>query len=105
MPVRASQGAVPLPTAASHRPASQAPETAPAAVPRFLLNVTVPLGSEGDIHVPLFEPQQEIWETGALVYANRSFFPSSPGVVSATVGTRFVAFATLSGDYQFQVRL
>ena len=73
------------------------------------MNVTVPPGSTGLIHVPIpQQPQQSqeasITESGIVVWHRGEFVPGAAkgvnGAPSLTDG-RFVAFRTLSGNYTF----
>ena len=75
----------------------------------FRMNVTVPPGSTGLIHVPIpQQPQQSqeasITESGIVVWHRGKFVPGAAkgvsGAPSLTDG-RFVAFRTLSGNYTF----
>jgi hypothetical protein len=65
------------------------------------VNATVPAGSTGEIHVPI-QPStsNSILESGQVVWRNGAFVPAA-GVVKAALLGRFVAFETLSGEYNF----
>ena len=69
----------------------------------FSMQVTVPPGSLGELHVPLFFwPLATIMEGATVVWATGRFTPVA-GIESASNDGRFVIFNTLSGTYNFTV--
>ena len=86
----------------------RAAAAAAALAPAFELKVTVPAGSTGIVHVPLFDSvgTAEVQEGGVTVWRNGAFVPgAAPGVLSGAVDSsgRFAAFGTVAGDYAFVV--
>lgn len=72
----------------------------------FFLNVTVPAGSTGEIHAPLFgrAATAEIRESGDLLWSKGAFVPgAAAGVLNGTLDTdgAYAIFTTVSGAYSF----
>lgn len=73
----------------------------------FVINATVPAGSDAEIHVPLLRGEQATivcTAAGAAVWSSGAFVPgSAAGVRSARSDGRFVALTTTSGVFSFKV--
>jgi hypothetical protein len=73
------------------------------------VNVSVPAGSTGEIHVPISTPHSSspsaagtIYESGVVVWHDGVFLIGrAAGVRKAEVRGQFVVFETLSGEYRF----
>lgn len=66
------------------------------------LNITVPPGSAGEVHVPkIFGEGTVVEEARRPVWDGHSFVPGVDGIVSAKAELRFVVFETWSGSYSF----
>ena len=64
------------------------------------VNATVPIGSTGEIHVPIQSTQSYISESGVAVWHSGTFTRTT-GVTKGALRGRFIVFETLSGQYQF----
>jgi len=71
----------------------------------FTLNVTVPMGSTAEVHVPkLHGDATRIAEADTLIWsASAAEVGASDGVSEAGDDGRFVRYTTLSGRYVFTV--
>ena len=69
------------------------------------VNVTVPLGSRGEVHVPLLGTSTGgvIVESGLVVWEHGKFVAGSDGVEEGGSDGRFVWFYTQAGNYSFTV--
>ena len=67
------------------------------------VNVTVPGGSRGEVHVPIISAHSgSILESGAVVWSDGKFATKMPmGVAGGSNDGRFVSFKTTSGSYSF----
>ena len=81
-----------------------------ACAPRFVLNVTVPVGSAAAVTLPIPEAAEArsvlVTEAGAAIFREGSFVPhSAEGVTGAEAVDGGVAVATGGGRYAFTLHL
>lgn len=68
------------------------------------LEVTVPVGSEAEVHVPKFGQTSVVIKEGdQVVWKNKTFYPGSPGISAARDTDTAVVFQTGSGGYMFEL--
>ena len=69
------------------------------------MNVTVPPGSKGEVHVPAYyiPDQISITESGAPVWVHSAFVSGHKGVEGVISDDRFITFSTAAGTYSFAV--
>merc|ERR1712125_291981 len=66
------------------------------------VNATVPVGSLGEVHVPVRSPKSGmISESGVVVWRDGAVVGAVSGVSYVNNDGRFVVFATGSGNYSF----
>ncbi|MGB8959699.1 MAG: family 78 glycoside hydrolase catalytic domain [Candidatus Aminicenantales bacterium] len=70
----------------------------------YSLDITIPVGATGEVHVPLLWPGARILESGKLLWRAGLASDSAPGIVLAgDDGTR-VVFKVGSGAYRFELK-
>jgi alpha-L-rhamnosidase len=70
----------------------------------FYLNVTIPVGAEADIVIPMLGMgNMRVTENERTVWTNNSFIPGTSGLTSATAGTDSITVHGGSGSYRFAV--
>jgi alpha-L-rhamnosidase len=68
------------------------------------LDVTIPVGSAGEVHVPLVWPGARIMESGRVVWREGRAVEAVPEIVPAGEDGARVVFKTGSGAYAFEVK-
>jgi alpha-L-rhamnosidase len=68
------------------------------------LEATIPVGSSGEVHVPVLWPGARIWESGEVVWRAGRTDRTVPGVALAGEDGTRVVFRIGSGTYKFEVR-
>lgn len=104
--VRVSCGPASSPPASASGSAS-APSSSAAAGQRVTVNITVPSGSTGEVHVPLLTtaaaPTGTIKESGVTVWQDGRGSTAAPaGVKFVRDDGRFAVFSTAAGAYTFE---
>ena len=70
----------------------------------FVLEVAIPVGSSGEIHVPLLWPGARILESGKSLWRPGHGLEAVPGISLDGDDGRQVIFRTGSGEYRFELR-
>lgn len=70
----------------------------------FHLEVTIPVGSEAEIHLPLSDPDAVVVkESGRIVWKDKAYQPGAPGLTGGRQAAGAVIFQTGSGSYVFDL--
>jgi len=70
----------------------------------FSLEVTIPVGATGEVHVPLLWPGARVFESGKLLWRAGHAVESVPEVALAGDDGKRVVFKTGSGEYKFELK-
>jgi alpha-L-rhamnosidase len=70
----------------------------------FSLGVSIPVGSAGEVHVPLLWPGARVFESGKLLWRAGHSADSSPEVALAGDDGKSVIFKVGSGEYGFELK-
>jgi alpha-L-rhamnosidase len=68
------------------------------------LEVTIPVGAVGEVHVPLVSPGARIMESGKVVWRAGRAVETVPEIVPAGENGSWVVFKTGSGIFRFEVK-
>ena len=70
----------------------------------FSLEITIPVGATGEVHMPLLWPGARILESGKLVWRAGLAAEAVPGIVLAGDDGARVIFKVGSGAYRFELK-